>query len=110
MKLIGQIPDPDDHTAIGHDGKEMLTVPCFTTCHYLQEVGDHTWARRGKNDMPLIVRYFCCKGSLLERGTCFCWTLKDKKEGKHIHVLQRIKKVKKSNMQIVEICCIDFQK
>lgn len=40
MELIGLTVD---HTDPGRDGKQMLTVPCFTTCHDLAEVADHTW-------------------------------------------------------------------
>lgn len=40
MELIGLTVD---HTAPGRDGKQMLTVPCFTTCHDLAEVANHTW-------------------------------------------------------------------
>lgn len=45
MKPIG-LTDSDDHTANGHDGKQMLTVSCFTTCHDLKEVADHTWGKK----------------------------------------------------------------
>lgn len=40
--LIGPT-DSEDHTSPRHDGKQMLTVPCFTTCRDLAEVADHTW-------------------------------------------------------------------
>lgn len=54
--------------------EQMLTVPCVTTCHDLKEDADHTWG----NDLPLILRHFCVKGSLPVSKTCVVghWRIK----------------------------------
>lgn len=65
MKLIGLI-DSDDHTAPRHDGKQMLTVPCFTICHDLaRSCRPHL-----ENDLPLISKRLSIEGSLPMKKTC----------------------------------------
>lgn len=48
----GQI-DPDHHTASEYDGKLMLTVPCFTACHYFEGEGDHILGRGVKKQLSI---------------------------------------------------------
>lgn len=77
-----------------HDGKQMLTVPCVTTCHDLAEVADHTW----KMTCHWFPNASLCRRVPDQWRKLVCWTLKAKTEDKHIYVLQK----QKSNMQIVE--------
>lgn len=71
----GQI-DPDHHTASEYDGKLMLTVPCFTACHYFEGEGDYILGRGVKNNFLFIQSDICCKRSIQEKRTCLFWTLK----------------------------------
>lgn len=59
--------DPDHHAARECDEKWMLSVPCFTVCHYFEGKSDQILGRRVKKK-----------------------DLKDGMEGKLIYVLQII--------------------